>query len=102
MKEARACGSCSACCTLLRIDPESGFSTRFDTGEDIAKAAGEPCRYLGLQGCSIYTVRPLVCRSFQCDYLKGRKGFLSPAEVGYFGLRGSKFYIPKEKVLPNQ
>jgi Fe-S-cluster containining protein len=99
MKAIRSCGSCSACCTLLRIDSEPGYSTRFDNGEDIAKAAGEPCRYLRAQGCSIYDVRPLVCRSFKCDYLKGRKGTLAPADVGYFEIRGSRFAIPSKKEL---
>lgn len=94
MKEPKTCGTCTACCTLLRIDPEPGFSTRFDTGEDIAKKAGIKCRFLTAEGCGIYEVRPLVCRTFKCDYLKGRKGFLAPTIVGYFGLRGSKFYIP--------
>lgn len=93
MKEKRTCGSCNACCTLLRIDPEPGFSTRLDNAEDIAKPAGVPCRFLTAEGCGIYEVRPLVCRTFKCDYLKGRQGFAAPALVGYFGLRGRRFDI---------
>jgi Fe-S-cluster containining protein len=95
-KKIRACGSCNACCIILRIDSEPGYSTRFDSGEDIAKPAGVPCRYLTSMGCGIYDVRPLVCRSFKCDWLKGMKGFAdgdNPIKAGYFGMRGSRFSI---------
>jgi hypothetical protein len=99
MNTPRHCGSCSACCTFLRIDSRPGFSTRFDTGEDIAKAAGEPCRYLGPQGCSIYEVRPIVCRRFRCRWLDYHKDFSeNPLKAGYFGGRNTIFYIDKKLV----
>jgi len=104
-KSERNCGTCSACCTVLRIDPEPGYSTRFDNGEDIAKPAGETCRYLTFQGCGIYAVRPIVCRRFKCDWLKKRKGFDAmdhPQKVGYFGMRGSLFVFKNDECLPNQ
>ena len=93
----RGCDACSACCTALRIDRKPGFSTRLDTNEDISKAAGTPCRYLQQNRCSIYEVRPLVCRRFLCDWLQYRKGFNdddAPIKIGYLSARGSKFYIP--------
>lgn len=92
----RDCGPCNACCVALRIDSEPGYSTRFDNGEDIAKKAGEPCRYLTKKGCGIYAVRPIVCRSFKCDWLKGRKGFLAsdhPQKVGYFSVDKDRFSV---------
>lgn len=101
MQQSRSCGSCSACCTFLRIDSQAGFSTRLDNNEDIAKKAGEPCRFLAEQGCGIYGVRPLVCRRFRCDWLDKRKGFElkdSPLNTGFFSLRGDIFYI-KTKAL---
>jgi Fe-S-cluster containining protein len=96
VKSRRSCGTCSACCTLLRIDSQSGYSTRLDNAEDIAKPAGERCRFLTDKGCGIYEVRPIVCRGFKCDWLQGRKGFAAqdaPPKVGYFGLKGSLFVI---------
>ncbi len=95
-KKTRSCGTCNACCLVLRIDSEPGYSTRFDNGEDVAKPAGVPCRFLTEKGCGIYHVRPIVCRSFKCDWLQGRKGYSqadNPVKTGYFGMRGSLFVI---------
>jgi len=81
---------------VLRIDSEPGFSTRFDTGEDIAKEAGVPCRFLTSRGCGIYAVRPVVCRSFKCDWLQGRQGFRAedhPLKIRQFSIRGEAFAI---------
>ncbi len=95
-KIPRSCNECIACCIALRIDSKPGFSTRFDTGEDITKPAGERCRYLGAQGCSIYEFRPLVCRRFKCDWLNYREGLGdddSPLMTGYFRTKGNVFKI---------
>ena len=92
--KARTCGSCTACCTQLRIDSLPGFSTRIDNGEDVAKPAGVPCRFLSEKGCGIYTVRPPVCRHFACDWLLGRAGYREadfPPEVGAIGVRGHAY-----------
>ena len=73
-----------------------GYTTRFDTGEDIAKAAGVPCRFLTKTGCGIYSVRPQVCRKFKCDWLQARKGFEkkdAPARTGSFSVDGNTFQI---------
>ncbi len=91
---ARGCGACTACCTALEIVSEPGKSTTFDTGEDIAKPAGQNCRFLGLSGCSIYDARPIVCREFKCDWLIYRKGFGpndDPPGTGVIGVRGVNF-----------
>ncbi len=97
-KKTRNCGSCHACCIVLRIDSEPGYSTRFDNGEDIAKKAGVACRFLTSTGCGIYEVRPVVCRAFKCDWLQARKGFgllEHPAKVGYFSVKGENFNLTK-------
>lgn len=102
-KNVRICGPCSGCCTVLRIDSQPGYSTRLDTGEDIAKPAQTPCRFLGEQGCTIYEARPIVCRTFQCDWLMKRKGFKQsdhPCRIGFFSIDGEAFFLPASNKTP--
>ncbi len=97
-KKGRSCGSCQLCCIELEIESKPGYSTRLDTGEDIAKPAREECRYLGEKGCTIYDVRPLVCREFACDWLVGQKGFGpddTPEALGFIGVRGVNWHFSK-------
>lgn len=97
MEKERTCTSCTACCVYLRIDSQPGYTTRYDSGEDIAKAAGVPCRFLtATSGCGIYDVRPQVCRKFQCDWLQHRKGFSekdAPVLKGSFSVAGNHIRI---------
>lgn len=98
MPKERTCHSCTACCTFLRIESQPGYTTRYDTGEDIAKPAGLPCRFLQSTGCSIYDVRPQLCRKFKCDWLQGRKGLRendAPSLKGSFSVNGNSFQINK-------
>ena len=95
-RKKRSCAACTACCTYLRIDSRPGFSTRLDTGEDLAKSAGASCKYLTPKGCSIYEVRPALCRSFHCDWILGRKGYDNeprPDFAGYLGAFGERFVM---------
>lgn len=56
---ARSCGSCSHCCTVLRVDP-------------LAKPAGVDCVHqCGERGCGIYATRPPICRDYRCLWLQG-------------------------------
>ncbi len=56
---ARTCGTCSHCCTVLRVD-------------ELAKAAGRDCRHQrGSDGCGIYSTRPSICRGYKCLWLQG-------------------------------
>jgi hypothetical protein len=58
----RACGACSLCCTVLRVD-------------ELRKLGGTPCvheREGG--GCGIYAERPAICRAYQCLWLRGGLG----------------------------
>ena len=92
----RECRACKACCIALEIVSEPGKSTTFDTGEDIAKPAGQNCRFLTESGCSIYEVRPVVCREFKCDWLIHRKGFGpddNPDDTGVIGVRGVNYHL---------
>jgi Fe-S-cluster containining protein len=92
----RNCDSCNLCCFYLEIESKPGYSTRLDTGEDIAKPARSACRFLNDQGCSIYESRPLVCRQFRCDWLLGAKGFGpedSPNRSGIMGVRGERWLV---------
>lgn len=55
----RSCGSCSHCCTVLRVDP-------------LDKPAGVDCVHQrGDRGCGIYATRPPICRAYQCLWLQG-------------------------------
>ena len=55
----RACGECSLCCTVLRVD-------------ELAKLGGTPCRHQrGGGGCGIYEERPGICRAYRCLWLGG-------------------------------
>ncbi|XAL98153.1 hypothetical protein OT109_11150 [Phycisphaeraceae bacterium D3-23] len=59
----RECGSCTACCTVLAIEPLSkpAFS-------DCAHACGD---LSSGGGCAIYADRPDCCRDFACLWLQG-------------------------------
>lgn len=101
--DKRSCSRCNYCCIHLEIESKPGYSTRLDTGEDIAKPAKQRCAYLAAGGCTIYDVRPLVCRQFRCDWLLGVKGFGDgdiPIDSGILGVRGVRWFIGPEVVLP--
>jgi hypothetical protein len=54
-----SCGSCSLCCTVLRVD-------------ELAKLAGSPCAHQReAGGCAIHPTRPSVCRAYRCLWLRG-------------------------------
>ena len=60
MGEARRCGDCDLCCTVLRVDA-------------LGKLGGRRCRHqreLGA-GCGIYATRPGICRDYRCLWLQG-------------------------------
>ena len=55
----RVCGSCSLCCTVLRVD-------------ELAKLGGCPCLHqLPEGGCAVHAVRPKICRAYRCAWLEG-------------------------------
>ena len=55
----RACGACSLCCTLLRVD-------------ELAKLGGTPCLHQRAEGgCAIHARRPAICRRYRCLWLGG-------------------------------
>lgn len=53
----RACGECTACCTVLTVDTP-----------EFKKAAGTPCTHLGAAGCGIHAERPTICRTWFCAW----------------------------------
>jgi Fe-S-cluster containining protein len=60
---ARSCGTCSLCCTVLRVD-------------ELEKRAGEDCVHqcggdTHETGCGIYEIRPEICRAYQCLWRQG-------------------------------
>ncbi|MEZ4332255.1 MAG: hypothetical protein R3F35_10905 [Myxococcota bacterium] len=55
----RRCGSCSLCCTVLRVDA-------------LAKPAGRDCVHQrAIGGCAIHAERPPICRAYHCLWLQG-------------------------------
>lgn len=56
----RACGDCSLCCTVLRVDA-------------LRKLGGIDCLHQDIDGpgCSIHAKRPRICRAYRCAWLKG-------------------------------
>jgi hypothetical protein len=95
-KSGRTCGSCALCCTHLEIESEPGYSTLLSNGLDIAKPKGQKCRFLGPGGCTVYEVRPLVCREFACDWLLGDKNFKDsdyPLATRIIGVRGVNWHF---------
>ena len=56
----RACGDCTLCCTVLRVD-------------ELGKPGGTPCAKLRLDGggCAIHERRPGICRRYRCLWLQG-------------------------------
>lgn len=53
----RACGECTMCCTILKVDTA-----------DIRKPAGTRCVHLAAHGCSIHADRPHICRTWFCAW----------------------------------
>lgn len=55
----RRCGSCSVCCSVLRVD-------------ELSKPAGRDCAHQRAEGgCAIHDSRPPVCRGYHCLWLQG-------------------------------
>jgi Fe-S-cluster containining protein len=97
----RTCAPCNLCCIHLEIESRPGYSTRLDTGEELAKGPGYPCPYLTRKGCSIYDSRPLVCRQFACDWLIGEKTYReneSPLQTAIIGVRGARLHLSFESI----
>ncbi len=90
----RPCGACTVCCTWLPI-PAGHVGP-----ED--KPAGVDCPYLTCAGCRKYENRPIICRRFECAFLKARawpvewrpdrSGLLCLSESLPNGLWGSAVY----------
>ncbi|MCA9509275.1 MAG: hypothetical protein KC560_01135, partial [Myxococcales bacterium] len=59
----RVCGTCSLCCTVLRVDP-------------LRKLGGVDCVHQrgGEAGCAIHgrAERPALCGAYRCAWLKGQ------------------------------
>ena len=55
----RACGECSLCCEVLRVD-------------DLRKLGGIACIHQRAEGgCGIHAERPGICRAYRCLWLRG-------------------------------
>lgn len=57
-KPARACGECTACCTVVGVGDMSP-----------PKPPGVACGHLCGSGCGIYADRPTSCAEYECGWL---------------------------------
>lgn len=57
----RGCGTCQACCTIMRVDMEPVAMT--------SKPERTRCGHLCGAGCKIYDAKPDSCTSFMCLWL---------------------------------
>lgn len=55
------CGTCTLCCTLMKVAMEP------------PKPARQTCGHCTAGGCSIYAERPDVCQGFQCLWLASQQ-----------------------------
>ena len=67
-----SCGECTACCTSLGF---TGAAEKQDSDPETTKSLGidyQPfmlCNKVCDYGCTIYKMRPKVCREFECQYI---------------------------------
>lgn len=57
-EEGRACGPCTACCTVMAVT-------------ELRKPSRRACDHVGYEGCRIHAERPASCRAFDCLWLRG-------------------------------
>ena len=55
--DARSCGQCTVCCTLLAIETP-----------ELRKLPGVACQHCTAQGCGIYETRYPICRTYYCGW----------------------------------
>jgi len=60
LRRTRECGECTECC--------KGELHANIYGRLMDK--GKPCHFLGTSGCTIYSKRPSLCSSYQCEWLR--------------------------------
>jgi hypothetical protein len=57
-RTGRACGDCTACCTVLAV-------------HELRKPMRWACDHVSCAGCRVYDIRPQSCRDFNCQWLLG-------------------------------
>ena len=57
----RGCGTCQACCTIMRVDMEPVAPTH--------KPERQRCGHLCSAGCKVYDAKPESCSVFMCLWL---------------------------------
>ena len=119
-----ACGACSRCCNnyLIRVNPyevlrlaqhlnlsTTAFIEQYVTPETaLVHKPDDNCIFLGPQGCSVHSARPLVCRLYPLGRHisgEGEERFYHmaphPDTVGVYGEDGSVGdYLRSQGALP--
>lgn len=74
---ALQCGDCTLCCRgkheLITIQPERGdvhkrykTDVQADGRRTLKRDSGGRCIYLGREGCTIHSRKPIMCRQYDC------------------------------------
>jgi len=88
---SRPCDGCKKCCEgFLTIElPELGLHVK----------SGQTCPRLGKHGCNIYSLRPELCRQWECEWKSNLSipSWLKPDQAGVIILRkeleGHRFFL---------
>jgi hypothetical protein len=78
----RACGECSACCTVMGVDFDKYY-----------KPPADRCKHQRKEGgCKIYKKRPESCRGFECTWLTVEQmpDFTRPDKLGVMFVHGEE------------
>lgn len=80
--EARQCGACTACCTLLAV-------------VELGKPMRWACDHVDCAGCRVYDARPQSCRQFECLWLRGEIGVDESSRPDHLGIMFDGFTSQK-------
>jgi uncharacterized protein len=78
---ARACGDCTACCTLMAVT-------------ELRKPSRRACDHVRTGGCAIHPERPAGCRLFHCLWLRGAVGVDEAQRPDALGVMFDYFVTP--------
>ncbi len=97
---------CTACCTEYGVPSRTPVEDQrirrylVQQGRPLGVATGTCCPYVGEKGCTIYPVRPLICRLYGVSANYRCKKGLRPAEVLHPDLEAEIFQLYRTHFFP--